>query len=64
MSDGRARIGVGTRFIYDGELMQVIEMHAAAIGTVAVLRSASGGDILRELLSGDRARVVPDDSGP
>lgn len=70
MSDGLVRVGVGTRVIYDGELMQVIEIHAAAAGTVVVLRSASreGGGVLRvalrELLSGKRARVVPDGSGP
>ena len=70
MSDGLVRVSVGTRFIHDGELMQVVEMQAAATGTVVVLGAASGGSTavirvaLRELLDGGRARLLPDDSGP
>lgn len=70
MSDGLVRVSVGTRFIHDGELMQVVEMQAAATGTVVVLGAASGGSTavirvaLRELLDGSRARLLPDDSGP
>ncbi len=70
MSDGLVRVSVGTRFIHDGELMQVVEMQAAAIGTVVVLRAVAGGGTtviratLRELLDGSRARLLPDDSGP
>lgn len=30
MSDGLVRVSVGTRFIHDGELMQVVEMQTAA----------------------------------
>ena len=69
MADGLVRVGIGTRFIYDGELMQVVEMHSAAASTDVVLRSCSGEGgalrvALRELLAGARARVVPDDPGP
>ena len=70
MSDGFVRVSVGTRLIHDGELMQVVEMQAAATGTVVVLGAASGGSTavirvaLRELLDGGRARLLPDDSGP
>lgn len=70
MSDGLVRVSVGTRFIHDGELMQVVEMQAAATGTVVVLGAASGGSTavvrvaLRELLDGGRARLLPDDRGP
>ncbi len=70
MSDGLVRVSVGTRFIHDGELMQVVEMQTAATGTVVVLGAASGGSTavirvaLRELLDGGRARLLPDDSGP
>jgi hypothetical protein len=70
VSDGLVRVGIGTRCVYDGELMQVVEMHSAATGTDVVLRhgSGEGGAVrvaLREVLAGDRARVVADDgSGP
>ena len=69
MSDGLIRVSIGTRFIHDGELMQVAEIHFAATGTVVVLRSvtrASGGVTrvtLRELLDGTRARILPEDAG-
>jgi transposase InsO family protein len=70
MSDGLVRVSVGTRFIHDGELMQVVEMQAAATGTVVVLRAVVGDGAtvmrvtLRELLDGSRARLLPDYSGP
>ena len=51
MSDGLVRVGIGTRFVYDGELAEVTEMHAAAAGTEVVLRSSSGqGSVLRVAL--------------
>lgn len=67
MSDGLVRLGVGTRFIYDGELMQVVEMHAASTGTVVVLRGTGSGVVrvaLRELLDGSHGRIASDDFGP
>lgn len=69
MSDGLVRVGVGTRFIHDGELVQVAEMQAGGTGTVVVLRAVSreGGStirvMLRELLDGTRARLLPEDTG-
>ena len=69
MSGGRIRVGIGTRFLYDGELVEVIEMHPAAAGVEVLLRSNAGhGDVvrvaLRELLDGHRARTIPDENGP
>jgi len=42
MSSSALRLGVGTRVIYDGELLEVAEMHAGRSGTETVLRSCQG----------------------
>jgi hypothetical protein len=42
MSDGLVRLGIGTRFVYDGELAEVTEMHAAAAGDFATKGWESG----------------------
>lgn len=56
MSGAVVRLGVGTRLRYDGEVVEV------------VLRSAAGRRVVRvsvrELLSSDRARVLPDSPEP
>ena len=58
MSDGLVRVGIGTRFVYDGELAEVTEMHAAAAGTEVVLRSSSGqGSVLRVALRSSQGCV-------
>jgi hypothetical protein len=63
------RVGVGTRFIYDGELVEIVEMRYGPAGNDVVLRSAVSKRrvmhvALRELLTSERARVVPDLAGP
>lgn len=68
MSSSALRLGVGTRVLYDGELLEIAEMHAGRSGTEAVLRSCQGqGGIVRvalqELLTSRRASLVADTPG-
>lgn len=61
------RVGVGTRFRYDGETVEVIEMAITATGNEVVLKDHHGRVMrlaVRELLLSDRARVIPDSPGP
>jgi phosphomannomutase len=39
MSTSALRVGVGMRVVYDGELLEVAELHARPSGTETVLRS-------------------------
>jgi len=68
MKSGAVRVGVGTRFFYDVEIVEITEIHPSAAGIEAVLKSTRTQHVLRmsvrELLAGDRARVLPDDAGP
>jgi len=69
MTGGSVRVGVGTRFLYDGDPFEVVEMRASPAGNELVLRAMSGRrDLLcvslRELLTSERARVIPDLPGP
>lgn len=63
------RVGVGTRVVFDGELLEVAEVHTGgAAGAETVLRACTGrGPIvrvsLRELLDSERARLVAADDG-
>lgn len=68
MNSSALRVGVGTRVIYDGELLEIAEMHAGHTGTEAVLRSCQGqGGIVRvalqDLLTSRRASLVADTPG-
>src|SRR5690349_18813615 len=63
------RVGVGTRFLYDGDPFEVVDMQATTAGNELVLRGMRGRrDLLRvslrELLTSERARVIPDMPGP
>jgi hypothetical protein len=67
MSGAGARVGVGTRFRYDGETVEVVEMAATTAGNEVVLKDGRGRMLrlsLKELLFSDRAAVIPDQSGP
>ncbi|MCH6161474.1 transposase [Streptomyces marispadix] len=67
MSSAGTRVGVGTRFLYDGEAVEVVELAATTAGNEVVLKDARGRVqrlSLKELLFSDRARVVPDGPGP
>jgi transposase InsO family protein len=61
-----ARLGVGTRFLLDGEAVEVVELVATAAGNEVVLRGRTGllRISVRELLFSDRAAVIPDRPGP
>jgi hypothetical protein len=68
MSSSALRVGVGTRVVYDGELLEVAELHVGPSGTETVLRSCGGqGGIVRvtlqELLTSRRASLVADTPG-
>jgi hypothetical protein len=64
----RVRIGVGTRFNYDGEIVEIIEVLTTPAGNEVVLKGVRDQSIrrtaLRELLSSSNARVIPDGPGP
>jgi len=69
MTGSNVRVGVGTRFLYDGDPFEVVDMRATPAGNELVLRAITGRrDLLsvslRELLAGERARVIPDLPGP
>lgn len=68
MSGAAVRVGVGTRFTYDGETVEVVQMLGTPAGNEVVLRNAAGHRIvhvsLREMLTSDRARVIPEGPGP
>ncbi|RKT84574.1 Mu transposase, C-terminal [Saccharopolyspora antimicrobica] len=68
MSNASIRVGVGTRFVYDGEVVEVVEMLTTVAGSEVVLKNPAGTRVsrapVRELLVSDRARVIPDGSDP
>jgi hypothetical protein len=60
-------VGVGTRFRYDGETVEVIKMAITATGNEVVLKDQHGRVMrlaVSELLLSDRAQVIPDSPGP
>ncbi|WP_405914551.1 helix-turn-helix domain-containing protein [Streptomyces sp. NBC_00728] len=67
MSGAGARVGVGARFRYDGETVEVVEMTATTAGNEVVLKDGQGQVrrlTLRELLFSDRAQLIPEQAGP
>ncbi|MEU7148188.1 helix-turn-helix domain-containing protein [Streptomyces sp. NPDC045456] len=67
MSWAGVRVGVGTRFRYDGETVELIELAITANGNEAVLKNGRGKLLrlaVKELLLSDRVRVIPDAPGP
>jgi hypothetical protein len=67
VSSAHGRVGVGTRFRYDGEAVEVVEMMATAAGNEVVLRNDRGQVrrlALKELLFSDRAQLIPEQTGP
>ncbi|MFJ7421820.1 helix-turn-helix domain-containing protein [Streptomyces uncialis] len=66
MSAGTVRLQVGTRMLYDGEAVEVIETVATMAGNEVVLKDRLGRLLrvaVKELLFSDRAQVVPDSPG-
>lgn len=68
MTSSAVRIGVGTRLLHDGELVQVVEVHAGQAGMEVVLKGMSKKVYIRarlnELLRSDGTRVIPESDGP
>ncbi|GAB7032239.1 hypothetical protein JCM4914_37000 [Streptomyces platensis subsp. malvinus] len=66
VSGAGTRVGVGTRFLYDGEAVEVVELAATTAGNEVVLKDGRGRVqrlSLKELLLSDRACVLPDSPG-
>ncbi|MFF4754169.1 TnsA-like heteromeric transposase endonuclease subunit [Streptomyces sp. NPDC002514] len=64
---GAARVGVGTRFHYDGEVVTVVEMFGSSRGNEILVKDGRGRRFrlsLREVLSSGRARVIAENPGP
>lgn len=60
MSRAAARVGVGTRFRYDGETAEVVEMAANTAGSEVVLKDGQGRLLrlpLKELPFSERAVI-------
>ncbi|MGW5461026.1 Mu transposase C-terminal domain-containing protein [Streptomyces sp. NPDC003996] len=67
MSGAGTRLGVGTRFRLDGETVEVVEFASLATGMEVILKDARDRLVrmsVRELLTSDRAEVIPEDQGP
>ncbi|MFJ8719636.1 hypothetical protein ACIRD9_41940 [Streptomyces violaceus] len=67
MRGAGSRVGVGTRFRYDGESVEVTELTATTSGNEVILKDSRGRVrrlTLRELLFTDRAEVIPEEGGP
>lgn len=66
MSAANEPVGVGSRFVYDGLIVQIVETKYVATGVEVVV--SGGGQFRRmalaELLDETRARVIPSDEGP
>jgi transposase len=62
------RIGVGTRLVHDGELVEIVEIHAGQTGMDVVLKGTSKQALIRarlnELLMSNGTRVIPEREGP
>lgn len=68
MTSAAVRIGVGTRLMHDGELVEVVEVRTGPTGMDVVLKGTSTQTFIRarlnELLMSDSTRVIPDSEGP
>jgi transposase InsO family protein len=66
MSWAGARVGVGTRVMFDGEICQITEWMSGTAGTEVVLTGSTSvcRMSLVALLRGDRAKLIPEGPGP
>ena len=68
MTSAAVRIGVGTRLVHDGELVEIVEARSGQTGMDVVLKGISTQTFIRarlnELLMSDSMRVIPDSEGP
>jgi transposase InsO family protein len=65
---GSVRLGVGTKFFYDGETITVIEMSPTCRGNEVLVENHAGTRrfrlAVRELLASGRATILTDEVGP
>lgn len=67
MTSSHTRVGVGTRFVYNGELIEVVELHSAGLGLGVIVKDRAGRlrrIALSELMFSDHSRIVADSTGP
>ncbi len=68
MTSAGVRIGVGTRLVHDGELVEIVEIHTSQKGMDVVLKGASKQALIRarlnDLLISSGTRVIPERGGP
>lgn len=68
MTSAAVRIGVGTRLIHDGELVEIVEIHPGRTGMDVVLKGTSTQTFtracLKELLVSESTRVISESEGP
>lgn len=67
VSGASAPIGVGTKLVFDGELMEIVELGASSARASVVLRDGRGKvrmAALTEVLGARRGRVLADEAGP
>ena len=68
MTSAAVRIGVGTRLVYDGEVVEIVEFQPGLTGNEVLLKGTSKQVYtrvrLKELLLSDNARLIPDSEGP
>lgn len=66
MAGAHDRVGVGSRFVYDGIIVKIEHVKYAATGVEVVVSGA--GQVRRmaldELLDATRSRLIPNDTGP
>lgn len=64
MTSAGVRIGVGTRLLHDGELVEIVEIHTGHTGMDVVLKGTSKQAHIRarlnELLTSNGTRVIPE----
>ncbi|EUA26437.1 integrase, catalytic region domain protein [Mycobacterium intracellulare] len=65
MRHAGVRIGVGTRFTYDGEIVEVVEIHPVAGVLEVIARELRSQSVRRfaldELMFSDRSRLLSED---
>lgn len=68
MTSAGVRIGVGTRLVHDGELVEIVEIHTGQTGMDVVLKGTSKQALIRarlnELLMSNGTRVISERDGP
>lgn len=66
MSFAGVRVGPGTRFVYDGELIEIVELHAMPGGSEVLAREVRTEKVRRivlaELMFSERARFLSEET--